>query len=146
MTRRLRLVAVAAVAATLPAGVAAAATDPTALVQTVQSKPVKLKSGKVRSVVGQAAITQGGRVVIRLAGPNAAGVQGETVLAQTSRKIADAVSNPRKAKLTIEWKANGTGTVAVLGPRNATEPDAIAYTVRWKAGSKPSVRIVHVGT
>jgi hypothetical protein len=113
-----------------------------ALVETAQSKPVRIKSGNVRSVVGQAAITDDGRLNVRLAAPNAAGIEGEDVLAQTSKVIDDEFAgDPTEAHLSVRLKRNRTGTVTVIGPNNRMEPDAAEYALRWSV-KKPSIRIV----
>jgi hypothetical protein len=114
--------------------------DPSALTRTAQSAPV---SASGSTVVLQAAITTAGQLQVRIAVP---GATGETVLAQTTAAIPDAVSDASKAGLQVTLSASGTGTVAVLGPRNATEPDAVRFDVRWSVDGTPSIQITLAGT
>ena len=114
--------------------------DPSALTRTAQSAPV---SASGSTVVAQAAITTAGQLQVRLAVP---GATGETVLAQTTATIPDAVSDASKAGLQVTLAANGTGTVAVLGPKNATEPDAVQFDLQWSIGDTPSIQITRAGT
>ncbi len=116
--------------------------DPTALVRTAQSPPVANGAGPTRSVVGQAAITAGGRLIVRLAGATAT---GERALAQDGAAIPDAVSDPAKAGLTIVLRADGTGSVSVIGPMNRTRPDSVVYRLAWGNGDHPSIRLAGVG-
>jgi hypothetical protein len=48
------------------------------------------------------------------------GATSETVRAQTTAAIPDAASDASEAGLQVTLSADGTGTVAVLGPKNAT--------------------------
>jgi hypothetical protein len=121
------------------------AQDQTAFVQTAQSAPATVTGGSVSSVVGQAAITKAGRLIVRLAAPNSAGVAGEDVLARTSTKIPDAVSDPTKSGLQIALKPDGTGIVSVIGPKNKTQPDSVVFSLAWSAGTQPSIRITGAG-
>ena len=114
--------------------------DPSALTRTAQSAPV---SASGSTVVAQAAITAAGQLQVRLAVP---GATGETVLAQTTATIPDAVSDASKAGLQVTLAANGTGTVAVLGPKNATEPDAVQFDLQWSLDGTPSIQITRTGT
>ena len=130
----------AAVISDLLGGDAAARrSDPTALTRTAQSAPV---SASGSTVVLQAAITTAGQLQVRLAVPGAR----ETVLAQTTAAIPDAVSDASEAGLQVTLSADGTGTVAVLGPKNATEPDAVQFDVRWSVGGTPSIQVTRAGT
>ena len=130
-----KLIASLPLAIVLAAPAVASASDGSALVQTAQSKPVQ--AGK-RTVVGQAGITAGGRLVVRLAATNAG--DGD-VLAKTSRSISDEISRPADAKLKIKLRADHTGAVTVIGPKNHTEPDSAVYDLKWSA-TRPSIRIV----
>lgn len=114
--------------------------DPSALTRTAQSAPVRASGS---TVVAQAAITAAGQLQVRLAVP---GATGETVLAQTTVTIPGAVSDASKAGLQVTLAANGTGTVAVLGPKNATEPDAVRFDVRWSIGGTPSIQVTRTGS
>ena len=80
---------------------------------------------------------------MRLAVP---GSIGETVLAQTTATIPDAVSDASKAGLQVTLAANGTGTVAVLGPKNATVRDAVQFDLQWSVDGTPSIQITRTGT
>lgn len=135
-------IAAALVALTAGATTASAA-DPSAYVRTAQSKPVTVHAGHVKALVTQAAITRGGKLVVFL---TAAGSGDGERLARTSRAIPDVVSNPLRAKLEVEIKADHSATVAVLGPKNAEEPDSVLFTLRWRLGAHPSIKIIAVGT
>ncbi len=124
----------AAIGALPAASEAAPAPDPSALVATAQSTPLHVDGG---SLVGQAAVTRGGTLVVRLAGPNPAGVDGERVLAQTSRTIDDEFAgDPGKARVSISLDADGTGTTTLDG-----DGASASYDLAWNAKT-PSIRIV----
>jgi len=143
MRRKLTITALAALAAGALASPALAATDDPALVETAQSKPVTVEGD---SVVGQAAITSGGRLIVRIALPNAAGVHGEDVVAETAQRIDRRyVSRPQSARLEVQLNQYHTGTVAVIGRKGAKKPNRIVYELQWSA-KKPSVRVVGAHT
>jgi hypothetical protein len=145
MVRTLKITALTVAACGVLAVPALADKDKTALVETAQSKPVQINPGNTHTVVGQAGITRGGKLIVRLAVPNEAGVAGEDVIAQTSKVIDDEFRGDlAKAHLSIRLKRNRTGTVSVIGAQNAKSPNAVDYHLRWSV-RKPSIRIVGAG-
>jgi hypothetical protein len=135
------LLAIGSAATFASSASAAAQADDTVLLHTVQTRPIEVRA-KVGSVVGQAGVTRGGKLVLRLASPNEAGVAGENVLAQTTRTIKGLISNLRRAKVRMKLDRDGTGAVTVIGPKNAQQPDSVLTEFVWKVGKRPAIRIV----
>jgi hypothetical protein len=139
MNRTLKITALSAAACGVIAVPALAADDPTALVQTAQSKPVQIDPGDTHTVLGQAGITSRGKLIVRLAMPSE---DGDAVIAQTSKVIDDEYAgNPKKAKLSIRLKRDRTGVVSLRGPEGRHGRPAADYRLRWSV-EHPSIRIV----
>lgn len=140
---RARFVLAAAVSVAVMAAAAAPALAARreAPIRQVQTRPIAV-GGKVGSLVGRAAITRDGRLVVAIAGPGAGGAPGRVVLARARRDIRGIVSSLRRARLTLSLRGDGTGSALVVGPRNRSEPDSVLTEFRWRLGHRPSVRIV----
>ncbi len=112
----------------------------------IESNTVTLKSGSVKKVVIDAEIPHASKkVTVFLLAKRSS---GDKTLAKTAvtpgNLVSDLNSATMKLKIIRTTATSGTGTLELVGPKNASQPDVASYKLNWSVGKKPAIKATAV--